>query len=157
MTREYLTEALVLWIQDEGAKGTIPASRMDHQVVIGRFTAQMLTVLNCADQELVTSVSVLEKMMFDHGVSATKLKSLHQTICQPQRIYRSATHTATSVVVVTMQNLNNKPILVPIWLSKAGPAGKSPVHWVSSGYVKDDPNIFATWEAKGLLLWKQNP
>lgn len=155
MKRENLTDALVQWVQDEGSKGTIPAFRMDHHVVIGRFPAQMLTILNCADQELVTSVSVLEKMMFDHGISATKLKSLHQTICQPQQIYKSATHTTTSVVVVTMQNLSNKPILVPIWLSKAGSTGKAPVHWVSSGYVKDDPKIFSTWEAKGLLLWKQ--
>lgn len=155
MQREHLTDALVQWVHDEGSKGTIPAYRMDHHVVIGRFTTNMLTILNCADQELVTSVSVLEKMIFDHGISAAKLKSLHQTICQPQRIYKSATHPATSVVVMTMQNLGNKPILVPISISKPGPTGKQPVHWVASGYVKDDPNIFAKWDANGLLLWKQ--
>ncbi len=153
--REQLTDSLVDWIQAEGSKGTIQPNRLDDRVVIGRFTQDMLSRLRCADLDLVTSVSVLEKMMFDHGISATKLKSLHQTICMPQRVYRSASHPQTSVVVMTLQNLGSKPILIPIWLNKASAAGKPAMHWVASGYVKDDPNIFAKWDAAGLLIWSQ--
>lgn len=128
---------------------------MDDHVVIGRFTTDMLSRLKCADHELVTSVSVLEKMMFDHGLSAPKLKSLHQTICQPERIYQSASHPTSSIVVMTLETVGIKPVLVPIWLSKPGATGKPPDHWVSSAYAKDDAGIFNRWDAAGLLLWKK--
>lgn len=152
---QLLTDTLVDWIQTEGSKGLIQPNRLGDRVVIGRFTKDMLARLGCADLELVTSVSVLEKMMFDHGISASKLKSLHQTICTPERVYRSASHPQTSVVVMTLQRLGAKPILIPIWLNKASAAGKPAMHWVASGYVKDDPNIFTRWDAAGLLIWPQ--
>jgi Phage MuF-C-terminal domain len=153
---EQLNDTLVDWIQTEGSKGLIHPNRLDDRVVIGRFTQDMLKRLGCSDLELITSVSVLEKMMFDHGISANKLKTLHQTICMPQRVYRSASHPQTSVVVMTLQRLGAKPILIPIWLNKASAAGKPAMHWVASGYVKDDPNIFNKWDAAGLLIWSQS-
>lgn len=154
MRREKLTDELVQWIQDNGSNGTIPERRMDDHVIIGRFTAEVLTIIKCPDLELVTSVSVIEKMMFDHAISATKLKALHTIICQPERVYRSASHPDTSIVLMTMQRLGTRPIVIPIWLSKPGPTGKSPVHWIASGYAKDDPASFDKWDASGLLLWK---
>jgi hypothetical protein len=153
--REHLTDSLVEWIQTHGSKGTISPNRLDDHIVIGRFGQDMLWRLRCADLDLITSVSVLEKMMFDHGISATKLKSLNQTICTPQRIYQSASHPETSVVVMTLQSLGMKPILIPIWLNKPSSKGKPAMHWVASGYVKDDPRIFDKWDAAGLLIWAQ--
>lgn len=153
MIREQITDELIQWIQDEGTKGAIPPTRMDDHVVIGRFTASILATLSVADLELVTSISVLEKMMFDHGISAAKLKPLHQVICTPVKIYRSATHPATSVVLMSTMVLGANPVLIPVWLNKPGPTGKPAVHWVSSAYVKTDPTVLPRWEANGLLVW----
>lgn len=155
MQRERLTDALVQWIHDEGVRGTIPAGRMNDHIVIGRFTAEMLAILQCNDRALVTSVSTLEKMMFDHAISAAKLKDLHRMICTPEKIFRSATHPTTSIVVMTIETLRHVPIIIPIHLEKPGATGKDPVHWVASAYAKDKPAMLAKWETSGLLMWKQ--
>jgi hypothetical protein len=154
LIREQLTDDLVQWIQNEGTKGTIPPNRMDDHVVIGHFTETILTALNVDDLEIVTSISVLEKMMFDHGISAAKLKSLHQVVCTPVKIFRSATHPAESVVLLSTMVLGAKPVLIPVRLSKPGPAGKAAVHWISSAYVKEDPTVIQRWETNGLLIWQ---
>lgn len=155
MRREQLTDALVQWIHDEGVRGTIPEKRMSDHVVIGRFTPQMLAILGCNDRELVTSVSHLEKMMFDHAISAARLKNLHGIICTPEKIFRSASQPATSIVVMTIETLRYMPIIVPIHLDKPGATGKAPDHWVASAYAKDQPAMLAKWEARGLLMWQQ--
>lgn len=155
MQREPLTNDLVKWIQDEGVKGTIPQARMEHHVVIGRLSAEMLTILGCDDLELFTSVAVLEKMLFDHGISVDKLTDLSRLVCIPQTVYKSASRPHDSVVVVSVETLRENPILVPIHLGKQLGRGGPVVHWVSSCYAKDNPAIFDRWERDGLLIWRQ--
>lgn len=155
MKREDLTPELIDWIYSSGMNKTIPDKRMADEVVIGRFTPQMLNILKCSDHLLLTSISHLEKMIFDHGLTASQLKRLHGIICQPEKIFQSASHPQTAVVVMTVEVLRAKPILVPIHLNKPGPAGKAPAHWVSSAYPKDHPEMLAKWAANGLLIWSQ--
>lgn len=155
MRREPLSHALVDWIREEGLKGTIPPARYDDHVVVGRFSPDMLMVLACDDHELVTSISVLEKMMFDHAISAERVKGLHQLVCTPQKVFRSATHPDTSIVVLTPEELRGCPILVPVRLNHRSGAGKPLMHWVASAYAKDHPEMLAKWEQRGLLLWER--
>lgn len=140
------------WVKAEGLAGNLSSDQLSERIVVGQFSAHMQAVLKCPDLELVTSVAVLDKMMFDHGIGATQLAQLNQIISKPQRIYQSASH-AESVVVVSVELLQQKPILVPIWINKAGPKGKPAMHWVSSAYTKDDPNVLTKWERDGLRLW----
>lgn len=155
MQREPLTIELVQWIHDEGLRGKIPRARMEHHVVIGRLTAEMLAILGCDDLELFTSVAVLEKMLFDHAISTDKLLDLSRLVCLPKSVYRSASRPNDSVVVVSLETLRANPILVPIHLGKQLGRSGPVVHWVSSCYAKDNPAIFERWNRDGLLIWSQ--
>lgn len=154
MKRKQLDRTLLDWIKSEGGRNAIPETALDDHVVLGRFNAGMLAILKCVDLEIVTSVAVLDKMLFDHGISINKLERLHSLICSPIKVYQSATQ-STSVVIMTVELHRGKPILLPIWLNKPGATGKPPMHWLSSGYTKDNPNWQSTWDSKGLLLWQK--
>lgn len=154
MAQYNLDHALTEWIQTEGLKGSIPEARMNDRVVIGNFTSDLLQILQCPDHKLVTSVSVLEKMMFDHAVSARHLANLHGLICLPQKVFKSASHPNTSIVVMSNEEIRALPLLVAVHLNKSGARGKTPDHWVASAYAKDNPQILEAWEKKGLLIWE---
>lgn len=154
MQTEPLTHGLVTWIQASGLAGTIPPARMEHHVLIGRFTAEMLAILGCDDLEIRTSVAVLEKMMFDHAIGVPKLVNLHQLICTPQAVYRSASRPHDSIVVITLEVLRGAPIMATVHLNKRQARGQASVHWVTSCYAKDNPAIIQRWETDGLTIWK---
>lgn len=155
MTRELLTPELVEWIRSTGQAGPIPPERMRAMLSIGRFTQEMLTLLQCQDLELVTTISVLEKMIFDHGLRADHLCRLHHLICRPEKIFKSASRPNTSVVIMSLETLREQPIILPLELEKPMAKGKAPVHWLSSGYAKDNQNIIAKWKRDGLLIWER--
>lgn len=158
MQRKLLTNELVDWVQSEGLKAAITPDDMGKHVIIGRFTDVMLSRLTCPDLEIVTSIAVLEKMIFTHGVTANHIKSLSQLICNPQEIFQSTSHPNDSVVIVTIENLAGNPILIPIWLNKPSRTGKQPDHWVSSAYPKTDPNVLVRWKKTGHQIWpKKSP
>ena len=154
MTREPLTAALVAWISETGLSGPIPAQRMRAILSIGRFPTDMLNVLGCKDLELVTTISVLEKMIFDHGLRYDHLCGLHSLICRPEKIFRSASRPETSVVILSLETLRDRPIILPIELNKPMAKGQHPVHWLSSGYAKDNREMIDRWEKNGLLIWQ---
>lgn len=155
MARELLTAELVAWISATGLAGPIPPIRMQDIVSIGSFTPEILTILKCADLELVTSIAVLEKMIFDHALKESHVSELHGMICKPEKIFKSATRPDTSVVVMSLETLRTHPIILPIELGKAMSQKKAPVHWLSSGYAKDQQEVIAKWERNGLLIWEK--
>lgn len=155
MARELLTAELVAWIKATGLAGPIPPDRMRAMLTIGRFTPEMLALLKCDDLELVTTISVLEKMIFDHGLREDHLCRLHGMICQPEKIFKSATRPDTSVVIMSLETLRAHPIILPIELSKPMAKGQPAVHWLSSGYAKDNQAMIAKWERDGYLIWER--
>jgi hypothetical protein len=155
MTREQLTAELVAWIQKTGLAGPIPPDRMRAMLSIGHFSQEMLGLLQCDDLELVTTISVLEKMIFDHGLRAEHLCGLHGLICQPEKIFKSATRPDSSVVIMSLETLRARPIILPIELGKRMSKGQPAVHWLSSGYAKDSQDIIAKWKRDGLLIWER--
>lgn len=152
MKRTTLDENLAKQIRDASLNGQLGNDEKATRIAIGRFSQDMLEILQCKDLELETSVAVLDKMIFDHGIPASSLGRLSTLIETPQFIYKSATQTE-SVVVVSVEMLKAAPILIPIWIEKQGPKGKPNMHWVSSAYAKDDPNILARWDYQGLRIW----
>lgn len=154
MRAEELTLELVEWVRDAGMAGDIPKDRLRAYVSLGRFSPEMLAILQCKDLELRTTIAVLEKMLFDHAISPKHLYGLNGLICQPEKVFKSKTRPDTSVVVMTIETLRALPIVVPIELNKTMAQGKAPVHWVSSAYAKDEPEALIRWEKEGLLLWK---
>ena len=155
MTREQLTAELVAWIKNTGLAGPIEPDRMRAMLSIGRFSQEMLGLLQCEDLELVTTISVLEKMIFDHGLKEEHLCGLHGLICQPEKIFKSATRPDTSVVIMSLETLRERPIILPIELGKRMAKGKPSMHWLSSGYAKDNRDIIAKWKSDGLLIWER--
>lgn len=153
MQRQVLSGELVDWIAKTGMANALTPDEMSRYVAVGRFDVAMQRRLGCADFEVATSVAVLDKMMFDHGLPASRLKSLLEMVHDPLAIYRSATHPTSSVVIVSTQNLGSAPVLIPIWLNKQSRPGKQPIHWISSAYAKNDPHILRTWDTQGHKLW----
>jgi len=150
---EIFTPQMASWICAAGSSAEgIDAEKMRQIVSIGRFPADILTGIGCEDLEIVTTISVFEKMVFDHGIGTDILSRFHSILCAPKQIFNSASRPG-SVVVVTLEIQRGNPIIIPIQLSK--PVGKYQpnVHWVSSAYAKDNPRQLQKWEKDGLLLW----
>ncbi|WP_275075636.1 hypothetical protein [Providencia rettgeri] len=157
MISEYdvFTSEMARWIQTEGMNGSIEPKDMRRIVSIGRFSPCLLQSIGCNDLEIVTTISIIEKMIFDHAIGIDFLSTLHTIICTPKQIFRSASR-SDSVVVITFENQRGNPIIIPIQLNKEQAVGKNRVHWISSVYAKDNPNQLGVWEQKGLLLWDSN-
>jgi len=152
MKRHKLSQQLVLDIQQAGLKGTATDQERRNQVLLGRFPQHLLIALKIPDLEIVTSVAIIEKMIFDHGLTAPLITDLHNLICTPSAIYQSASQHA-SIVVVTVQVARQVPVIAAIHIDKPDSTGKRNVHWLASAYPKDHPEMLDRWQKQGLLLW----
>ena len=152
MKQHHLSLDLVQAIQQAGLDGTASNDDRRNQVLLGRFPSHLLGVLNIHDLEIVTSVAIIEKMIFDHGLPPSVVADLHHLVSNPNAIYQSATQ-SDSIVVLTVQITRRLPVLVAIRLAKPDSTGKGNVHWLASAYPKD-PAMFGRWEKQGLLLWR---
>ena len=104
--------------------------------------------------ELQIKASVIDKAHFDHGVSKGILQRLGDVLNSPKALYKSATVINTAVVV-TLEQKNGNPLLVPIHPDKQ--VGRYRVNVISSIYSKDNwSEVEPQWVEKGLLLWKRN-
>ena len=56
---------------------------------------------------------------------------------------------------MSLETLRERPIILPIELGKRMAKGKPYVHWLSSGYAKDNRDIIAKWKNDGLLIWER--
>ncbi len=153
MKRLPLSDDLVDWVQEHGQAGTIPKDDYGNHVIIGNFSPSMLGILQVPDLQLVTSVSVMEKMMFDHAISGPTIKGLPALLSQPKSIYKSDMAVG-SVVIITLANLRGKPVVVPVRLGQHGATGRAGMHWVASAYAKDHTDQLQAWRDKGLLIWE---
>ncbi|CAE6715865.1 MULTISPECIES: MuF-C-terminal domain-containing protein [Paraburkholderia] len=137
--------------------GRLADSDYRHQVLIGRFTKEALTVINIPDRAVVTSVRLLVKIMEKHGLPPETVASLRELILKPVAVYESATE-RDSIVVVTIEMPDGiNPLLVAIRVDVPDSANKPNMHWMVSAYAKNDPEIVKRWEANGLLIWKHEP
>jgi len=151
---EVFTPEMAAWICEAGSSAEgIDTEKMRQIVSIGRFPAGILAGIGCDDLEIVTTISVFEKMVFDHGIGTDILSKFHAILCAPKQIFNSASRPG-SVVVVTLEFQRGNPIIIPIQLSKHVGKYQPNVHWVSSAYAKDNPDQLQKWENDGLLLWR---
>lgn len=124
----------------------------EHVLSLGR-TPQYLIDYGFPDYELKVKGSVIDKAHFDHGVSKGILERLGDVLASPQALYKSATVT-DSAVVVTLEQRNGSPILVPIFPKLQ--IGRQYVNAVSSVYNKDRwTEVEPRWVSSGLLIWKK--
>lgn len=150
---EIFTPEMASWICAAGSSAEgIDEEKMRQIVSIGRFPPDILAGIGCEDLEIVATVSVFEKMVFDHGLGTDVLSRFHAVLCAPKQIFNSASRPG-SVVVITLEVQRGNPIIIPIQLSKSVGKYQPNVHWVSSAYAKDNPGQLQKWEKDGLLLW----
>lgn len=116
-------------------------------------TPQYLIDCGFPDYELKVKGRVIDKAHFDHGVSKGVLERLGDVLASPKALYKSATVT-DSAVVVTLEQRNGSPILVPICPNLQ--IGRQYVNAVSSVYNKDRwAEVEPRWISNGLLIWKK--
>lgn len=150
-----LSELLAATLLERHQQGRLTNDDLRHQVAIGRFTKETCTRLNIQDRVLVTSVSLLVKIMTKHNLTPAVVASLSDAINAPVAAYLSDTE-RNSIVVVTLEKPDgSNPLVVPFRVDVADSANKPNMHWMVSAYAKDDPAILERWERKGLLIWKQ--
>lgn len=124
-----------------------------NQVLLGKFPREVLTALKIPDLDVVTSVSVLAKIMDQHELSAATVAGLHEIICDPVAVYDSATEPG-SVVILTMRMVKGDPIIAAIVVNTPDAFKKGHMHWLTSAYPKENHAKFAEWERDGLLRWR---
>lgn len=150
-----LSLELVRDIQRAGLEGTASHQDLRNQVLLGRFPQHLLDALKIPDLEIVTSFAIIEKMIFEHGLTPSVIANLHNLVCTPHAIYQSATHQSDSIVVLTIQITRQLPVLAAIKLDKPDSAGKRNIHWLASAYPKDHTDMLNRWQKDGLLLWQK--
>jgi hypothetical protein len=124
-----------------------------NQVLLGKFPQEVLTALKIDDLDVVTSVSVLAKIMDRHKLSAATVSGLHELICNPVAVYDSATEQG-AVVVLTMRLMMGDPIIAAISVNTPDAFKKGRMHWLTSAYPKENHAKFSEWERAGLLRWR---
>ncbi len=154
MRQHNLSLELIRNIQRAASDGTASDQERRNQVLLGRFPEHLLTALKIPDLEIVTSVAIIEKMIFEHGLTAPVIADLHNLVCTPNAVYQSATQ-GDSIVVLTIQITRQLPVIAAIKLDKPDSAGKPNIHWLASAYPKDHTEMFNRWQKQGLLLWQQ--
>ncbi len=156
MRQHQLSLDLVRDIQRKGVDGTINNQDRRDQARLGRFPQPLLLALQIPDLEIVTSVAIIEKMIFDHGLPPTVIANMHSLICTPSAVYQSATH-GDSIVVLTMQVTRQLPVVAAVKLDKPDAAGRPNLHWLASAYPKDHSAMLQHWRNQGLLIWSSPP
>lgn len=154
MKQHRLSLTLVRDIQQAGLDGTASEQERRNQVLLGRFPPYLLGALGIPDLEIVTSVAIIEKMIFEHGLTPTVIADLHQLVCTPHAVFQSATQ-GDSIVVLTIQMTRQLPVIAAIKVDKPDSTGKPNIHWLASAYPEDHAEMFSRWEKQGLLLWSR--
>lgn len=133
--------------------GSLTNELRRNQVLLGKFPQEVLSALKIDDLDVVTSVSVLAKIMDKHQLSAATVSELHGLICNPLAVYDSATEQG-SVVILTMRLVGQDPIIAAISVNTPDAYKKGKMHWLTSAYPKENQAKFAQWERAGLLRWR---
>ncbi|WP_369050131.1 hypothetical protein [Burkholderia gladioli] len=139
----------------ETEAGGVPRDLLATQVRVGRLPVPVLEALKTPDLDVVTSVSILLKILTKHAVAPAIVAAMPETVLQPVAVYHSAskTHVARAVVVLSGVLVHDQPFMASIELDRPNVAGLANMHWMTSAYPKANELKFAQWEADGLLIW----
>tara|TARA_B100000446_G_scaffold165588_1_gene168089 strand:+ start:496 stop:945 length:450 start_codon:yes stop_codon:yes gene_type:complete len=135
-------------IKDE-SKGT-PCH--EHILTLGETPDFLIEHAGFPNLKLVIKASTIVKACFDHGMPPSLLKRLPDVIGSPKSLYKSATHSEDSVVVLTLERKgrSDAPIIIPIHREKR--VGRGQYNLVASIYAKEGPDPEDKWGKQGLLL-----
>ncbi len=103
---------------------------------------QALAVAGVPAGDLKTSAKVLQKVVFDHGVTPSVLKRIPELLEKPVMVFRSAT-VAGRFVVVTSEMVRGAPLVVAI--SPETTRGAVALNFVPSLYPRDDLQAIQRW------------
>jgi Phage MuF-C-terminal domain len=152
-TRSQMSSDLTTTILANSTSGKLTVEQRGNQILLGKFPEPVLTALAIDDLDVVTSVSVIEKIMTKHALSPGLAANIHSLICAPLAVYASASK-GDSIVVVSTTLVGASPLIAAIVVNTPDAFMKGRMHWMTSAYPKDNAAIFAKWEADGLLLWR---
>lgn len=136
-------------IKDE-SKGT-PCH--EHILTLGGTPNFLIEHADFPSLDLAIKASTIVKSCFDHGMPPSLLKRLPDVIGSPKSLYKSATHSEDSVVVLTLERKGGAgaPIIIPIHRGKSVGRGAK-YNLVASIYAKEGPDPEYKWGKQGLLL-----
>lgn len=134
---------------------------LHHQLILTLGpTPKVLTDTGMPQLPIIILGRVIDKAVFDHGVTKGLLERLYKLIATPKAIYRAHQNQPGSVVI-TYEVKNAAPIIVAIHPDKQmGGRGERPARYnnVASVYDKQSSQpgetIEVRWKREGLLLWE---
>ncbi len=103
---------------------------------------QALAVAGVPAGSLKTSAKVLQKVVFDHGVTPSVLKRVPELLEKPVMVFRSAT-VEGRFVAVTSEMVRGAPLIVAI--SPETTRGTVALNFVPSLYPRDDLQAIQRW------------
>jgi hypothetical protein len=108
------------WIKSSDFTANLEQWRADkypsHRVFDLGITPIALQKAGASALVIAVTGAVLEKALFDHGLSVNILASIPRWLENPVSIFKSDTVDGSSVVVLTDGLKNSKPIILPIEL-----------------------------------------
>jgi hypothetical protein len=115
-------------------------------------TPSVLQALGMSNHRLVTSGKVIDKLHFDHGLTAAKIKSLPALLDRPVMVFDSDTHDDGSMVVVTELVVRGKPVIAVIRPNAS--SGRATVNFLTTAFPKDKGEVIGRWVSDGLLRYR---
>lgn len=151
-----LTPELPAAILQAHLKNHLHRDYLSVQVRIGRLPRPVLEVLGTSDLDVVTSVSILAKILTKHGVPPDVVANLGNTVLQPIAVFESASkkNAANAVVLLGDESVDGEPLMASIELDRPNASSHANMHWMTSAYPKANELKFKQWKTGGLLIWE---
>ena len=123
-------------------------------VSLGRTPEYLIEHVGFPDLELAIKGSIVGKACFDHGITPSMLKRLHEVVATPQHVFKSDNRAfEDTVVVLTFETKAESPIIIPIQKNRRIGRENQCYNLVASVYGKEGPDPIKKWTDSGLLLW----
>ncbi|WP_322106018.1 hypothetical protein [Paraburkholderia sp. J41] len=126
------------------------------QVLIGRLPTAVLTALETPDLNVVTSISILAKILTKHSVPPDIVANLANTVLRPKAVYQSASkgNVPSAVLLLSVERVDGDPLMASVELDQPNATSRANMHWMTSAYPKNNEGKFDQWRADGLLIWE---
>lgn len=111
---------------------------------------QVLEALGMPALPVQTTAGRLNKMHFDHGLTAADLKALPSLLEQPVMVFESATQPGSKVLVLDLWR-RGMPVLAAVHPNVK--LKRLDVNLLASAYPKDRPEQLGNWFKNGLLRY----
>ena len=119
-------------------------------LLVGKSTPTVYQTLGMKDLPVVVTGKVIDKMHYDHGLSAGALSSLPEKLADPVMVFASDTENDAYVAVLDMFSKGNPVVAV---IKPNAKMGRYDVNIVASAYPKDKPEAILGWWKSGLLRY----